>query len=269
MVIGGGHAAAALCGALADAGQGSRVHLVCAEPVLPYQRPPLSKGYLKSPDEVTQAHRAEAWFGTAGIHLHLGDPAVSIDRAARQVSLASGQSLPYGRLVIATGTRARRLPSLPAQLGNVAVLRDASDASALRAQLTAGRRLTVLGGGFIGLEVAATALALGLQVEVLEAAPRLLARSVSPELSAHVAEQHRSAGMRIRLGVKVDGFELTGDRLVSLQVDGVRQEVDLMLMGIGAEPETTLAEAAGLAVRERHRGGRPDAHQRPLHPGHR
>ena len=248
VVIGGGHAAAALCAALADAGQGVRVQLVCAEAVLPYQRPPLSKAYLKSPDEATQAHRAEAWYAAAGIQVHLADPAVAIDREARLVTLASGQTLHYGKLVLATGTRARRLAALPAPLSNVAVLRDAADAQALRSQLTAGRHLTVLGGGFIGLEVAATAQALGLVVEVLEAAPRLLARSVSPELSAHVLATHLAAGLAIRLGVKVDGFELDGARLASLQVDGRRQPVDLLLMGIGAEPETTLAEAAGLAV---------------------
>jgi 3-phenylpropionate/trans-cinnamate dioxygenase ferredoxin reductase subunit len=156
--------------------------------------------------------------------------------------------LPYGRLVIATGTRARRLAALSHSLGNVVVLRTAADAAALRSRLAQTRRLTVLGGGFIGLEVAATARGLGLEVQVLEAAPRLLMRSVSAELAQHVQARHLAAGIDLRLGVTVSDFEIDGDRLVALQVDGVRQEVELMLLGIGAEPETALAQAAGLTV---------------------
>ncbi|MBL8302705.1 MAG: FAD-dependent oxidoreductase, partial [Ideonella sp.] len=171
VVIGGGHAAAALCGALVEAGQGGRVSLVCAERELPYHRPPLSKAYLKNPAEATTVHRAEAWYAQAGIRLHLGDAAVAIDRAARTVRLQSGTVLPYGRLVLATGTRARRLAALADGLDNVVVLRSAADALALRLRLPATRRLTVLGGGFIGLEVAATARGLGVEVQVLEAAP--------------------------------------------------------------------------------------------------
>lgn len=248
VVIGGGHAAAALCGALAEAGQGHRVHLVCAEPSLPYHRPPLSKAYLKNPDDQAALHRTDAWYAQAGIQVHLADPAQHIDRAARQVQLRSGLVLPYGRLVLATGTRARRLSGLPEGLDNVLLLRTASDAQTLRQRLSATGALTVLGGGFIGLEVAATARALGLAVTVLEAAPRLLMRSVSAELAAHVQAQHEAAGIRLRLGVRVDAPEVSGSRLVSLQVDGEPHPVQLLLLGIGAEPETALAEAAGLAV---------------------
>ncbi len=248
MIVGGGHAAAALCSALAEAGQGARVQLVGAEQVLPYQRPPLSKAYLKNPAEVPQPLRSEAWYAEAGITLHLGDAALAIDRGARSLHLQSGRRLPYDRLVLATGTRARRLGALPSDLGNVRVLRSAADAAALRSELQPGRRLTVLGGGFIGLEVAATARALGLEVEVLEAAPRLMGRSVSTSLSEHVMAQHRLAGLAVRVGVRVDGFVVEGKRLSALQVDGQAQPVDLLLLGIGAEPETTLAEAAGLEV---------------------
>lgn len=248
VIIGGGHAAAALCSALVDAGQGGRVTLVCAEPQVPYQRPPLSKAFLRNPDEAAAAHREEAWYTEAGIRLHLGDPAVAIDRAAHRVTLRSGTALPYERLVIATGTRARRLPSLADGLDNVVVLRSAADAQVLRERLAAARRLTVLGGGFIGLEVAATARARGVEVQVLESAPRLLMRSVSAELGAHVEAQHRAAGIDLRLGVRVGGFEVQDGRLQALHVDGERQPVELLLLGIGAEPETHLAEAAGLTV---------------------
>ncbi len=246
VIIGGGHAAAPLCAALAEAGLGSQVHLVCAEPQLPYQRPPLSKAYLKNPAEVLQAHRAEAWYAQAGITLHAGDAAVAIDRAARTVTLQSGAVLPYAQLVLATGTRARRLPQLPDHLANVAVLRDAADAERLRGLLAGATSLTVLGGGFIGLEVAATARAQGLDVRVVEVAPRLLGRSVSAELAAHVLAAHRTSGITVDVGAQLGAFEHDGQRLQAITVDGQRLPVDLLLLGIGAEPEDTLARAAGL-----------------------
>ena len=246
VVIGGGHAGAQLCAGLAAAGLGPRVHLVCEEPVLPYQRPPLSKAFLKSADEGLQAHRAEAWFAEQGITLHRADPAQAIDRAARHVSLRSGTQLTYAWLVLATGTRARHLPRLDTTLDNVHVVRTAADATRLREHWPGMRRLTVLGGGFIGLEVAATARALGKDVQVLESAPRLLQRSVSPELATHVLDTHRAAGIDLRLGVAVGEFRADGHRLVSLGAGGERIEVDALLLGIGAVPEHALASAAGL-----------------------
>ncbi|CAN5469836.1 FAD-dependent oxidoreductase [soil metagenome] len=246
VIIGGGHAAAQLCAGLVAAGQGSRVHLVCEEPELPYQRPPLSKAYLKNPAEGLQAHRAEAWYTDAGITLHRADAAVGIDRERRTVRLRSGTEIGYQKLVLATGTRARRLPHLPDHLANVAVLRTAGDAQRLRSALDAAQHLTVLGGGFIGLEIAATARAAGKSVTVLEAAPRLLMRSVSPELAEHVLQTHRGNGIDLRLGVAAGGFEIEGDRLVALTVDGQREPVELMVLGIGAVPEHTLASEAGL-----------------------
>lgn len=246
VIIGGGHAAAQLCAGLAAAGQGARVHLVSDETEVPYQRPPLSKAFLKSEAETVQAHRPADWYTSQGITLHLGDAAVAIDRVARTVALSSGARLPYGTLVLATGTRARRLPGLPESLQNVALLRSAADAQSLRSRLMAAQAVTVLGGGFIGLEIAATAQGLGKAVTVLEAGPRLLGRSVSAELAAHVLAVHQAAGIDVQLGVAVGGFEVQGDRLVSLQVNGQPHAVDLLVLGIGAVAETALAEAAGL-----------------------
>ena len=246
VIVGGGHAGAQLCQALAAAGAGARVHLVCEEPVLPYKRPPLSKSYQKNADETLQAHRADTWFAEQGITVHRGDTAVAVDRAARTVTLASGAVLPYAWLVLATGTRARRLPHLPAGLANVHVLRSAADADRLRAAWADTQALTVLGGGFIGLEVAATARGLGKAVCVLESAPRLMLRSVSPELSAHVLAVHRASGIEVRTGVAVGGFDVQGDRLVALEAGCERVPVDTLLLGVGAVPEHTLASAAGL-----------------------
>lgn len=248
VIVGGGHAGVQLCNALATAGLGARTHLVCAEAELPYQRPPLSKAFLKSPDEALQWHRGEAWFTEAGITLHLSDAAVAVDRAAKTVTLRSGTLLPYGWLVLATGASARTLPALPPTLANVAVLRSAADAQRLRGLLDAAQRITVLGGGFIGLEIAATAALLGKQVTVLEAAPRLLQRSVSPELAEHVLATHRAAGIDVRVGVAVSDFVVEGDRLAALSVDGRREPIELLVMGIGAAPETALARSAGLEI---------------------
>jgi 3-phenylpropionate/trans-cinnamate dioxygenase ferredoxin reductase subunit len=245
VIIGGGLAAAQLCAGLAEAGQGARVHLVCEEDCIPYHRPPLSKTFLKSPEEAPQLHRAEAWYADAGITLHLGDPALAIDRAARTVTLRSGAVLGWERLVLATGTRARRLPALVG-LSNVALLRAADEAAQLRSMLGAAQQVMVLGGGFIGLEVAATALALGKQVTVLESAPRLLSRAVSPALSEHVLATHRAAGMDIRIGAKTGAWQTDGQRLAAIEVDGEALPVDLLMVGIGAVPETALAQAAGL-----------------------
>ncbi|MDB5826218.1 MAG: ferredoxin reductase [Variovorax sp.] len=246
LIIGGGHAAAQLCAGLAEAGQGARIHLVCEEPCAPYHRPPLSKAFLKNAEEATQPHKAVDWYREAGITLHLGDAATSIDRAAHTVALRSGAVLPWDRLVLATGTRARRLAGLPDNLANVAMLRAADEAHRLRSQLASAQHVIVLGGGFIGLEVAATAKAMGKTVRVVEAAPRLMGRAVSPGLSAHVLAVHRAADIDIVLNAKVGGFEIAGDRLLSMEIDGVAVPVDLLLLGIGAVPETALAEAAGL-----------------------
>ena len=138
------------------------------------------------------------------------------------------------------------MPHLPEALSNVAVVRTAADAARLRNLLGACQKLTVVGGGFIGLEIAATARALGKGVQVLESAPRLLMRAVSPEVAEHVYTTHRQHGIDVRLGVAVGGFEVAEHRLEALAVDGVSQEVDLMVLGIGAVPEHALASSAGL-----------------------
>lgn len=247
VIVGGGHAGVALCSELASAGLGAQVHLVCAEARLPYQRPPLSKTYLKSTQESIQSHRGAAWFADAGITLHLGDPATAIDRARKKLTLASGLGLPYRWLVLATGTSARKLPSIPHSMRNVALLRSADDAERLRDMLPTVHRVTVIGGGFIGLEIAATARSLGKEVVVLETASRLLARSASAELAEHVLLTHRASGIDLRLGTTIGDIEHDGTCVTALTVDGRKEAVELLVVGIGATPSTSLAEAAGLA----------------------
>ena len=247
VVVGGGHAGMQLCAALAAAGAGARVQLVCEEPVLPYHRPPLSKTFLQGAAPGAPPQRPAPWFAQAGIQVHGGDGAIAIDRPARRVLLRSGRALPYGRLVLATGARPRALPGISAELSNVAVLRSQADALRLRALIASCARLTIVGGGFIGLEVAATARGLGKEVCVLEAAGRLLERAVSPEISQHLLYAQRQSGVDVRLGARIASSVVAGGRLASIEVSGVREPVDVLLLAIGAVPEQTLAAQAGLA----------------------
>ena len=243
VIVGGGHAAVQLCASLIEAGQGHRVHLISAEQELPYQRPPLSKAFLKKADEPTQLLREASWFERGGVALSLGQAVRAIDRQAKTIELADGRWLSYGQLVLATGTRARTLSGWAAS--NVLVLRSAQDARTLRQALSSCASVTVLGGGFIGLEVAATCASLGKPVRVLEAGPRLMGRAVSPALSEHVLQAHRAAGLGIEL-LSSPRPEFHGGRLTHLSTESGRHEVDLMLLAIGAQPECELAQAAGL-----------------------
>lgn len=246
VIVGGGHSGAQLCASLAELGQAARIHLVCEEPVLPYQRPPLSKAFFKKEDESVQSIRAQAWYDQHGIQVHLGDPVKSIDPDKQVVHLASGETLPYAQLVLATGTRARQLPSLPTNLDNVYTLRTAQDASQLRAALQGVERVTFIGGGFIGLELAATLQSLGKQVTVLEVQARLLARAVSAPLSAHVLDVHQKAGVDVRLDTQIKGFAFESHRVTHIELANETLAVESVLLGIGAEPEDALARQIGL-----------------------
>lgn len=252
VIVGGGHAAAAMCSALSEAGQGHRVHLVCKENELPYHRPPLSKNFLKNLDDSIALHKSPAWYNEQAIQIHLSDPAVLIDRKAKKVILRSGETLAYQHLVLATGTRARTLDTLPPALRNVHVLRNAEHARSLRILLSemvsAGKHLTILGGGFIGLEVAASARQLGLEVTVLEVAPRLLGRSVSTQLGEYVLAHHHDMGTTMEIGARIENYEVVDNRLRSIQVNGQRMLIDELILGIGAVPETRLASECGLTV---------------------
>lgn len=246
VIVGGGHAAAQLCASLIEGGFPGSVTLVCEEATLPYHRPPLSKTYLKTQDAAVQLLRPEATYADAGVQVLLADPAVAIDRDAHRLTLASGKQLDYDALVLATGTRARRLPDLPDDLQNLIYLRNADDAARLRAAIAAAPSVTVVGGGFIGLEIAATAGALGRPVTVFESAPRLLARSVSPEASEHVARVLHESGVQLRLSSDLQQVRAEDGRVRNIVVNGEEHPVDLLVAGIGAVPETALAQAAGL-----------------------
>jgi NADPH-dependent 2,4-dienoyl-CoA reductase/sulfur reductase-like enzyme len=250
VILGAGHAGGRAAEALRQAGHKGRVTLLGAERHPPYERPPLSKELLAGaiPHDKTYLHPA-SWYADQGIELKLGAKAVGIDRKAQRIALEAGDDVAYDALMLTTGARARRLP-LPGGDGKrVFYLRDIDDTLALRERLTEGTRLAVIGAGFIGLEVAATARKRGVAVTILELAPQPLARVAAPEIGEFLATLHRGKGVDLRTGVKVTAIEDTGTGLRIL-TDGEPVLADYAAIGIGAQPNTELAQAAGIEVKD-------------------
>lgn len=254
IIIGAGHAGGELAIALRNEGWEGRILLLGEEAHLPYHRPPLSKAYLAGSVEKTSLSiRPQLAYDKANVEFFGNVRVVRIDRANKRLELADGKQLAYDKLAIATGGRPRPLavPNAAAaeRCANFHYLRTLDDVELIRAQMAPGKRLAIVGGGYIGLEVAAAAVAQGLQVTVLEALPRVLQRVTAAELSAYYERKHREAGVDIRTGVLVADLELT-DGAVSavLCADGSRLEADLVVVGIGLIANTELAAEAGLAV---------------------
>jgi len=255
VVIGAGHAGSELACGAREAGWPGRIVLIGEEPHLPYHRPPLSKACLagdtQAPELLIRSAKA---YEKAGVQMRLGIAVRAIDRAARTLALSDGSALPYDRLALATGGRARPLPcaqGAAANATNLHYLRTLQDVERLKPDFLAGRRLVVVGGGYIGLEVAASAIQRGLQVTVLESEPRVLARVTAPVMSDFYETMHRTRGVRIRTGTSVQALHLdaTGQRVSAVVcADGEAIDADLVVAGIGLLPNTELAEAAGLAV---------------------
>jgi len=247
VVVGAGHAGSSLAVQLRKEGWAGRIVLIGDEEHVPYHRPPLSKAVLageKSLDTILL--RPLSHYETSGIELRLGVRVESIDRESQILQLASGESLHYDALALCTGTSPRRLPGRI--LGGVYYLRTADDAAHIRAAALAARRAVIIGGGYIGLEVAAVLVRQGLNVTVLEAANRLLKRVASPVISDYFNALHTHNGVRVE--TSVSGLELEG----AGQVSGVRDgsgtlyPADIVIVGIGVLPQTQLAQAAGLEV---------------------
>jgi 3-phenylpropionate/trans-cinnamate dioxygenase ferredoxin reductase subunit len=253
LVVGAGHAAGALAAALRQGGYEGRIMLVGEEPLPPYQRPPLSKAVLKgeaAPD--TLLLRPATYYADKSIDLRLGVRVAALDRAGRTATLEDGSVLAWETLVLATGSRLRALPVPGASAPGVVELRTAADGARLREALGPGRRLAVVGGGYVGLEVAASARALGCEVVVVEREARLLARVASPVLSEFFARCHAAHGVTLELGATVAGFELAADGAVAgvRLADGRVLGCDVAVVGIGALANDALAAAAGLECRD-------------------
>jgi len=249
VIVGAGQAGSEFAAELRTLGFAGRVLMVGDEAELPYKRPPLSKGYLTGAITSDQLPiRSAAVHEKNNIEFLGGVSATAIDRAAKTVTLSDGQVVAYTKLALTTGGRARPLPIPGAELANVLSLRSVADAAAIREQLVEGRSLVIIGGGYIGLEIAAVAVKKGLKVTVLESAPRVLARVTAPEISEFYTRVHREEGVDIKLGVQIAA--LVGNGAVSgvRLVDGSTINADAVIVGIGLIPNCELATAAGLAI---------------------
>jgi 3-phenylpropionate/trans-cinnamate dioxygenase ferredoxin reductase subunit len=253
VVIGAGHAGGEVASRIRQGGFAGSIALIGEEPYLPYHRPPLSKAFLAGQTSVEQLLiRSKGSYEKAKIDWYPSTVVERIDREAHRLRLASGDWFEYGKLVLATGGRPRRLTLPGSDLKGLHYMRGIADVDALRLEFVPGKRLIIVGGGYIGLEVASVAINAGLDVEVVEVASRVLARVTGPELSAFYETTHKAAGVKLRLSTVVDGFEasaIQSDRVGAVRCgDGAIIPADLVLVAVGLIPNVELAQAAGLAI---------------------
>lgn len=264
VIIGAGQAGASLAAKLRTLGYQQSITMIGDEPVPPYQRPPLSKGYLLGEMALERLYlRPPAFWQGQDVDLRLGAPITAIDRTAKTVH-AGGDSIPYDQLALTTGSRPRRLPAaIGGDLGGVYTVRTLADVDAMASEFQSGRRLLIVGGGYIGLEAAAVGAKLGLQVMLIEMAPRILQRVAAPETADAFRQLHADHGVEI---FENTGLErLIGDGQVAAAVlsDGREVAVDFVIVGVGVTPQTALAEQAGLEIDN---GIRTDAYGRTSDP---
>jgi 3-phenylpropionate/trans-cinnamate dioxygenase ferredoxin reductase subunit len=250
VIVGAGQAGASLAAKLRTQGFEGDITLIGAEKVPPYQRPPLSKAYLlgEMAEERLYLRPAE-FYADQNITLRLNTRVTHIDKAAKTVTLDSGETLEYDQLALTMGAHPRTLPAaIGGMLDGVFAVRDLADADAMAPQFTAGKRVLIIGGGYIGLEAAAVASKLGLNVTLVEMADRILQRVAAPETSDYFRDLHSSHGVDIREGVGLDRLlgddHVTGARLT----DGTEIAIDFAVIGVGVNPATILADSAGLAI---------------------
>ncbi|HLG91662.1 MAG TPA: FAD-dependent oxidoreductase [Acidimicrobiales bacterium] len=251
VIVGASLAGAKAAETLRDEGFEGRVVLVGEESFRPYERPPLSKGYLRGEQgfEDAAVHPA-GFYAERGIELLTGTPAAAVEAAERRVVLASGETLAYDRLLLATGAAPRRLAVPGADLAGVHYLRSVADADSLRQALASSPRLVVVGAGWIGAEVAASARQLGAEVTMVEVAGVPLERVLGPEVGAVFRDLHADHGVGLRLGVGVEALAGSGRVEEVRLTDGSRLAADAVVVGVGVGPRTELAEAAGLALED-------------------
>ncbi|MGH8177923.1 MAG: NAD(P)/FAD-dependent oxidoreductase [Steroidobacter sp.] len=247
VIAGAGQAGLQCAVSLRQAGFEGRISLIGAESSPPYQRPPLSKDFLKGALAVERLYfRTAQFYVDQRIELATGVRVAEIERQRRTVRLSDGVCLEYDALVIAVGSRPRKFDLRAADLPGVFEMRTIDDVERLRPHMRPGARMVIVGGGYIGLEVAAVARQLGLEVVLLESAPQILGRVTGPEVASFYAAAHREAGVDLRVAVQLEAFE-GGDRVSAVRLaDGERIECDLVLVGVGATPNQEIAAAAGL-----------------------
>jgi len=247
VIVGAGEAGANAALTLRDKGWTGSITLIGEQPHAPYELPPLSKAVMTAADEpAAPTILDESRIREKNIDFRAPSPAASIDAGKHCVVLDSGKQIPYQKLLLATGARAR--PLAAAGSAEILYLRSFADAQAIRARLLPGAHIGIIGGGFIGLELAASASQRGCRVTVLEMAPDILMRGVPRELADIIGTRHRKAGVDLRTGVTIRGFAGAGSRQSILLADGSRIDCEAIIAGVGAIPETKLAEACGLRI---------------------
>lgn len=250
VIIGAGQAGAQAVASLRGEGYTGAITMIGDEAYAPYQRPPLSKAYLMGKLERARLFlKPDSFYREAGCELILDASVTAIDRTAKAVTLNDGRTLAYDKLLIATGTRVRTIRCPGSELAGIHYLRSIADVDALQAVFQSGKKLAVVGGGYIGLEVAAVAVKHGLDVTVFEAMERVMARAVSRPVSDFFEAEHRKAGVKLLLNTGVEAFEGEG-RVTAVRAGGNLYPADIVLVGIGVLPNKELAEAAGLACRD-------------------
>ena len=251
VIVGASLGGAKAAEALRAEGFGGQIVLIGAEPHYPYERPPLSKGYLQGAEERDKifVHSSEGWYTEHQIDLRLGTAVTAIDRDLRQVVLASGETIGYDKLLLTTGSVPVRLPVPGADSGGVLYLRTVDDCERLRGTLASASRIAVIGAGWIGLEVAAAARSAGLPVTVIESAELPLQGVLGPEAGQVFLDLHRGHGVDFRSRSQVTEVLVRADAATGVRLaDGTEVSADAVVIGIGVAPATGLAEAAGLEV---------------------
>ena len=247
VIIGAGQAGGQAAYSLRLGGYAGAITIIGDEPQPPYQRPPLSKAYLKGELDADRLFlKPVEYYPEHGVDLLTGVPATRVDLDARTVELSSGVAVGWDKLVIATGSRPRRLSVEGADLAGILELRTLADVDRLKAVAHPDARLVVVGAGYIGLEAAAVASQLGLKVTVLEAMPQVLSRVAGPEIGQFYNRIHRSAGVDVRTGARLVGFEGAGNVTGVKLEDGEVIPADAVLVGVGVLPNMELAAEAGL-----------------------
>jgi len=250
IIVGAGHAAGQAVASLRSEGYEGTITVIGDEPYVPYQRPPLSKKFLAGEIDIDRVYfKPPEFYVKSDAEMVLGRKVVEIERAKKLVHLDDGTTRNYDKLILATGSRVRELNIPGFDLEGVFYLRTIEDVEAIQAKFNQGGKLVVVGGGYIGLEVAAVAAQRGLDVTVLEMAPRILARVVDPILSKFYAKAHTEAGVKIETGVTVSGFEGANGKIEKIDCgDGTTFDADFVIVGVGIIPNVELADEAGLKV---------------------
>ena len=250
-IVGAGHAAGQAVATLKQKKFDGRIVLIGDEPYLPYQRPPLSKKYLAGEMPAERLYvKPAAFYDDAQIELRLKTRVASLDHSARQLTTAGNEQIGYDTLILATGSRVRKVAVEGRQLDGIHYLRSIADVDGIRAAASTGARVVIVGAGYIGLEVAAVCRQLGLDVTVIEMADRVMSRVVSPQVSDFYQKTHESRGVKLLLSTGLSAFRGDGKVESVLTSDGQTLAADFVVIGVGILPNAELAESAGLEVND-------------------